>query len=382
MKQFLSRARGLFFVLCMVFIPFAYRPVQQGITELIFEAPVRFLRNLLYSNAYGPVEFSSDTRSMLLLMGILVLIAAVLAIPLKKHHQKLLPVLKTASVYYLAFVLLKYGLDKVYLRQFYTPAPNILYTPFGNLDRDILYWSTIGIAPAYQIIMGITEVLAALLLLINRTRFIGLLLTIITLVQVVIINFTFDISVKMFSLLLLAMAVYASWPQLRTLFAFLLTQKPTVLPKPETITIPVYVKAGLKCFAIGLMLLHGYTSRLYMRNPYALTGAYEVMEYTKDGKVQDHSQMQMKRIFIHPKNYIIMEMRDSIKDFYFIQDHKKQLLHLKGYMGETYNIHYRKQDNTMVFDFLDGRKVVTTPLPWQQLPALQPQFHFTIDGTE
>jgi hypothetical protein len=382
MKQFLSRATGLFFVLCMVFIPFAYRPVQQGITEFIFDAPVRLLRNLLYDNAHGPVEFSSDTRSMLLLMGVLVLIAAALAWPFRKYNEKLLPLFKTVTVYFLAFVLLKYGLDKVFLRQFYTPAPNILYTPFGNLDRDILYWSTIGVAPAYQCIMGIVEVIAALLLLINRTRFLGLLLAIITMVQVVIINFTFDISVKMFSLLLLAMAVYVAWPQLKALFAFLLTQKAITLPKQKTIIIPTYLKAGLKCFAIGMMALVACIPQMAQPYQNALTGAYEVTEYTRDGKVQDPCTLLMKRLYIHPKNYIIMETGDGMKDFYFTQDTKTQVLTLVDFIGNHHKIHYRKQGNTMVFDFLDGRKMVTTPLPWQQLPALQPQFHFTIDSIE
>jgi hypothetical protein len=379
MKQFLSRALGLFFVLCMVFIPFACQSVQQGITEFVFDAPVRLL---LFSHAYGPVEFSSDTRSLLLLIFLLAIIATALAWPLQRYNQKLQPVLNTAAVYFMAFVLLKYGLDKVFMRQFYTPAPNILYTPFGNLDRDILYWSTIGIAPSYQVVMGVTEVLAALLLLINRTRFIGLLLAIITVVQVVIINFTFDISVKMFSLLLLAVAVYAAWPQLKALFMFLLTQKAAILPKPTTMAMPIYVKAGLKCFVIGLMLLYGLSSQISMRVPNSLTGAYQVTAYTRDGRIQDAEATPMKRIYIHPKNYIIMEMRDGMKDFHFIHDQNKQILRLQGYAGENYTMHYQKQGNTLVFDFLDGGRIVTTALPWQEMPALQPQFHFFVDGIE
>jgi len=38
-------------------------------------------------------------------------------------------------------MLLNYGTDKLFLEQFYKPDANILFTPLGFLDSDILFWS-------------------------------------------------------------------------------------------------------------------------------------------------------------------------------------------------------------------------------------------------
>lgn len=380
--KYVNRATGLFFVLCMVFIPFVHKPLQLAVTGFIFGEPVRWLCNAFYARC-GRIDFSSDTRGLLLLLAMLALLAAVLALALKKHNEKLLPVLKTITVYFLAFVLLKYGLDKVFLRQFYEPAPNLLYTTLGNLDRDILYWSTVGVAPAYQIIMGSVEVLAALLLLFARTRFIGLLLATITLVQVVIINFTFDISVKMFSLLLLAMALYAAGPQLKALLAFLLSQKEIALPEKETIVMPVYIKAGLKCFFVGLMLLMALYPQLQTQSPKPeLYGAYLVTGYEVNGKPIALHKAPVKRVFVHPKFYIIFQGQDdTVTDYHFTQNAGNEI-EITGYNGQHQRLTCTKENEKLTLKFANGTVITATALPWQQLPALQPQFHFTVDGIE
>jgi hypothetical protein len=383
MRQYVKAAAGLFFVLCVVFIPFVHKPLQVDVTASIFGQPVQWLCRLLYTRS-SRIDFSSDTRGLLLLVLILALAAAVLAFALKKYSQELLPALKTVTVYFLAFVMLKYGVDKVFLRQFYQPAPNILYTPLGNLDPDMLYWSTIGTAPAYQFVMGAVEVLAGLLLLFARTRFAGLLLAIITLLQVVIINFTFDISVKMFSLLLLAMALYVAWGQLRALFAFLLTQKATPLPKPQTTAMPVYIRVGLKCFIISSMLLVSvYPQLVGQRQTPVLHGAYQVTGYNVNGKSIALHNAPVKRVFVHPKSYIIFQAQDdAMADYYFIPGSTVNKLELFGYNGLRLKLGYTIQNGTVTFYFSNGAVITATALPWQKMPALQPQFHFMVDSVQ
>jgi hypothetical protein len=383
MKHYLNRAAALFFVLCVVFIPFVQQQWQLAVTRFIFLKPVQFLGSLFYKKPLTLLDFSSDTRSLLLLFGLLASLACALAFALKNRHERLLPVCTTVTIYFLAFVLLKYGLDKVFLRQFYQPAPNILYTQFGNLDKDILYWSTVGSVPVYQIITGAIEVLAAVLLLVYRTRFMGLLLGIMALVQIVIINFTFDISVKMFSVLLLAMALYAAGPQLKALLRFLTGQKPILLPLQKSIALPVYIKAAIKCFTVGLIVLQTLAPQFSGAAPNPLTGAYQVREYIHNGQAQEPCNTRIKRIFIHPKNYFILQdIDDKMTDFHFTQDKKAQVLILTDFIGNEYKVEYQQKGKDLIFNFSDGRKVITTPLPWRNMPALQNQFHFMVDDIE
>lgn len=172
MRNYIKKVIGLFFVFCIVFIPFVQESVQLPVTKFIFEAPVRFLGSLFFDKPLVLVDFSSDTRSLSLLLFILFCFAVIVAFAIKKPSQKLFWVLQTVKVYFLSFVLFKYGFEKIFIKQFYQPESNILYTPLGNLDKDILYWSVMGLAPVYSFILGLTEVTAALLLLFVRTRFV------------------------------------------------------------------------------------------------------------------------------------------------------------------------------------------------------------------
>lgn len=111
------------------------------------------------------------------------------------------------SVFFLVLILLKYGWAKITCSQFYPPDPNILDSTFGSLSKDTVYWSLVGSAPGYQQFMGICEVLAAVLLLFRRTRFLGLIASIAVFVNVFVVNVSFDISVKLLSLTCLLLSI-------------------------------------------------------------------------------------------------------------------------------------------------------------------------------
>ncbi|WP_435522525.1 hypothetical protein [Chryseobacterium indoltheticum] len=134
---------------------------------------------------------------MLVLIIILILSSAIFSLIIKpKWTEIFLIVTEYVCVFYISIVLIKYGFDKIFQTQFPEPEPNILFTRFGNLDKDILFWSTIGTSKIYNIIMGSIELFSGILLWFRRSRFLGLLLAIICLAQIFIINISFDISVK------------------------------------------------------------------------------------------------------------------------------------------------------------------------------------------
>jgi len=383
MKQYFNKAVGLFFVLCVVFVPFIYPPLQRNITGSLFLMPIKILGSLFYDNAIILTDFSSDTRSLLLLLLLLAIITGVSAIFLKKKQAEIIWACKTITLYFLAYVLLKYGLDKVFCRQFYPPAPNILYTPFGNLDKDILFWSTIGTSPAYSVITGSLEVLAALLLLFMRTRTVGLLLALVALGQIIIINFSFDISVKLFSLLLTAMVIYLLAPQLKSLYNFLVLQKMALLPQPFQIIIPVYVKLGLKFFVIGLMLIQVLAAQLPgTANAPLLTGAYSVKKYEVNGKGILLQDAPVKRVFVHPHGYLVFQAQDDTMADYFMVQGTGNTFELLDYSGSRQKITIQKEGSSLNLHFANGTVITATSLPWQNMPALQDQFHFMVDEIE
>jgi len=126
----------------------------------------------------------------------------------KKDVGKWKESLNIILTYVLLFFLLKYGFDKIFKNQFYFPEPNILHTPLGQLNKDILFWSTMGTSYGYNIFMGVMEIIPALLLLHRKTRFLGSIFAFGVLLNVFVLNLSFDISVKLLSLLLLLNAAY------------------------------------------------------------------------------------------------------------------------------------------------------------------------------
>ncbi|WP_123920949.1 hypothetical protein [Chryseobacterium balustinum] len=201
---------GVFFLQFILFFPLSFlNDFQLKITDFIFGDFTGFILEFLFNNKNSRIDYSSDSYSMLVLIIILLLTSTIFSFLIKKKWMEIfLSITGYVCVIYISVILIKYGIDKIFKAQFPEPEPNILFTRFGNLDKDILFWSTIGTSKIYNIIMGSIEFFSGVLLLFKRTRFLGLLLAIISFAQILIINISFDISVKLFSLILLLMSLF------------------------------------------------------------------------------------------------------------------------------------------------------------------------------
>lgn len=233
--------------------------------------------------------------------------------------------------YYIALQLLIYGLDKVFGNQFYFPEPNTLYTPLGFLDKDILYWSTIATSKMYLMATGLIETIAALLLIFRRTRYLGGILALAALGHVLIINFGFNISVKLHSLLLCCITLFVVWPALKALWKLFIGQKKIELqwPKPEFDNTYHLVKhilsKGLVVFFIVFeaggphALGTDNGNDTYLNE---IVGAYEVVHQTtgaySDGLCGLDSTKYLtdsiQRVFFHSQNYFITQQGGTFKD--------------------------------------------------------------------
>ncbi|MGH9238704.1 MAG: hypothetical protein ACRD3G_11760 [Vicinamibacterales bacterium] len=115
----------------------------------------------------------------------------------------------------LAASMIEYGMTKVIPTQFPEPPLTALVTPAGEMTRSALLWTTIGSAPVYQIATGCVEVLAGVLLLLPWTVPLGALLALVSLLQVLLLNLTFDIGVKLVTAQLIGLAVILLVPAIR-----------------------------------------------------------------------------------------------------------------------------------------------------------------------
>ncbi len=393
-KLFISQLLALFFLLDIIFIPFTWGITIQ-ITQFLFKKPISFITQHFFKQSINYIDFSSDTIGLNLLIALLFFIAFCTTLLLSFFSNKSALIINTTRLlitYFLAFVLVKYGIDKVFKAQFYLPEPNILYSTFGNLSKDILFWSTIGTSRFYNIAIGCTEILMGTLLIFSKTRTIGLLLTILSFLHILIINLGFDISVKTFTLLLILMAIFTVYPSLKQILIFFTHQKSARLSIIElnffkSKKLELTVKILITCFLLGSIFLPYYQTGNYnddeQKRPF-LHGAYEITQMIVNNDTLKQIDFTYKKIFIHRKSFLIFQKKnDEMEDFYLKIDSIKKQIELFDYNTKATIIDYRytETDSILTLKLRTNQLNLITAkaLDWRKLPALKNEFHFNID---
>ncbi|MBD3636339.1 MAG: hypothetical protein HUJ25_03280 [Crocinitomicaceae bacterium] len=394
MRSILKTFIYFFILLGVVFIPMESYviPIQGELAIWVFGD----LANLLVEDH---LAFSSDTLGLNVLIFFLLLLALIISFflsPTKywsEKKTKILHIISLIGVYYLSSRLLIYGFDKVFQTQFYTPEPNILYTPFGFLSKDILFWSTMGTSTWYCVLSGLAEIIPAVLLLFRKTRVAGLLLTLFVLLHVLVINIGFDISVKLYSTFLLLITLVLIAPYYKSLIAFFFKEEAVRIKVLPITFVNHHWRKSLKFFVVGMMLIEalkfpistGYLSDDRYPRPY-LHGAYEVVDIEETEHEDTLVSSTIKRIFVHRRGFLILQYADDrTEDFQLNIDREQEVFEVQSMDGELKKLPYRVDKTETILKLGDYTYddqlvwIVSERLNWEALPALQDEFHWTID---
>lgn len=128
--------------------------------------------------------------------------------------------------YALAFVMLGYGFGKVFPLQFLPPNELRLLDTFGSASPMGLLWTFMGQSPAYEIFTGLAEVAGGMLLFSRRTTTLGALVVAAVMANVVMLNFCYDVPVKINSTHWLLLAITLIAPDARRLWSVLVRNEP------------------------------------------------------------------------------------------------------------------------------------------------------------
>jgi hypothetical protein len=135
-------------------------------------------------------------------------------------------VLWVACRYYLAGVMAFYGVAKLVRGQFPEPGPTVLLSTYADSSPMGLLWRFMGHSGPYTVFGGLAELAAGLLLLSRRTTTLGALVLCAVLGNVVLLNFAYDVPVKLFSTHLFLIAAGLAASDLRRLLALFVTAQP------------------------------------------------------------------------------------------------------------------------------------------------------------
>jgi hypothetical protein len=214
----------------------------------------------------------------------------------KSNYKILTDIVSTYARYYLAIYLLSYGFAKFYDGQFIFPDINRLEQKFGDASPMGLLWTFMGYSKAYTVFCGICEVTGGFLLFFRRTTVLGGLISLMVMANVAMLNFAYDVPVKLFSTHLALISVFIISPNILNLFQLFFQNKTTTLTIDTVELHNKWLKYGRVAFktiiVIGFPALFiisdlNYTEDIPHHN---LNGAYITEEFVKNNDTISSTQ--------------------------------------------------------------------------------------------
>ena len=129
----------------------------------------------------------------------------------------------------LAAAMVLYGFSKVFPKQFAPPGLDVLTETYGDSTPMRLLWTFMGSSTPYRVACGLGEVLGGMLLLFRRTSTMGALLTAAIMSNVALLNFSYDVPVKLYSAHLLLVSLLLLLPDAGPIFRFFALRREAVL---------------------------------------------------------------------------------------------------------------------------------------------------------
>jgi len=309
--------------------------------------------------------------SRFLLIGILSFLLALIWGLLKGRFQRIR--VKTWIItilrYHVGLTMILYGLSKVLVLQFGEMDLLNLENKMGSYTGMGFLWRFMSYSPFYTQVTGYVEVIGGILLLFRGTTFLGSLISFIAMVNVVVIDIGYDVSVKMFAIHLLLMVFVLVAYNTRRILQFSLNRTHIVPVKYESLIPSRYRKLqyGLKAailiyFTISQFYFQG--KRIDRRNTEneapSLSSVYFVKDQTANGiPLSDDEfpqELKWETLFINGSSYlknsmVIENAKGNRRYFSTKTDTINKTITFYPLRGSG------EESNTFTYQKLDGKQV-------------------------
>jgi hypothetical protein len=229
----------------------------------------------------GSGDTLADFVQLAVVLAIAMVVAATWTAAMRARDDRVLPRLAAAMRiylrYYLAFTMLGYGLAKVLPQQFGAIGNANLVAILGNTSPMGMLWRFMAVSRPYQVITGLIECVGGALLLSRRTTLVGALVIAGAMVNVVALNFCYDVPVKLYSTQLLVAAIVLIAPDARRLIAAVLARDGRAGGRPRTRL------AGKAVMVV--VIAYGMYRQVTIRDgaPTGIRYVWEVDRFDRDG---------------------------------------------------------------------------------------------------
>ena len=266
--------------------------------------------------------------------------------------------LRTYVRFSLAAAMLTYGGYKVIKGQFPGTFPERLIETFGAASPMGLLWTFMGASTSYNVFSGLAEMIGGLLLVARRTMLLGALVSIGVLSNVVMLNFSYDVPVKLYSLHLLAMAVFLTLPDAKRLLDVFVLNRPV----PAAEIRPLFRARWSHRTALGFrMLFFTALAGLCLYNSYSgskeygdlaprppFYGVWNVEDFALDGQARPPlltDPLRWRRVTFSYADYLgIQLMTDETTGYRITVSKPRKLWVLNKYDDEKWQskLHYQE----------------------------------------
>jgi hypothetical protein len=270
----------------------------------------------------------------------------------RPHYRTLYAWLRLLVRFTLAFTLLGYGFAKVYPLQFAPPFPSMLAQTYGEASPMGLLWTFMSASTPYRIFTGIAEVTAGVLLLFHRTAILGALSAAAVMLNVVLLNFCYDVPVKLYSSHLLLMSVFLLAPDAGALWRFLVLRVPSRLqdvglPSPDRRRLRIAVRALHVLVVLSVLygnVWGGYKmmkQRASSRSTAELEGIWDVHNFVVTGGSSPQvtpDRFRWRRLIVNTPTFSVVQTEAGERlNFRTVHDGAKHTLKLTARATQQQN---------------------------------------------
>ena len=335
----------------------------------LFEVPFRWIGNTILGIDYaydvngfgsGDHTFAYVTLFINAILAILVTLLWIVIDRTRKSYNQLMYWFIVILRIYLIFFMFTYGFVKVIQLQFPYPSLTRMLEPLGNYSPMGLAWTYLGYSKGFNLFMGIMEISGGLLLIPRRTSTLGAFVTMGVMMHVAVMNFMYDIPVKIFSVHLTLIALFIFSSDIKRFINVFIKNKPTESYdyynpiKDKTYHNVIFWMKLIFVFALsGLFLLQGWGNdrgkNLGEKPP--LYGIWETTHFIKNNDTIPPlitDKHRWRYLIVDRKNKATVKMmNDQRHNYKFKPDSisKNIILYGLGEKNETPNFTYELLDS-------------------------------------
>jgi len=264
--------------------------------------------------------------------------------------------------YYLAFQLIGYGWHKVFRLQMPDIGLNQLLMSVGDQTPMGLAWKFIGFSELFEKFTGWMEVISGILLFFRKTTLIGGLLSFIVMLNVMILNYSYDIPVKLYSGGFVLLSLIILSPYFKRLADVLFLQKGVDTLSIKPLFKKHYLNTGRAIFKT-LLILSGVAGSFMQVYSQAceygedaakppLYGIYQTEVFIKNRDTMalySDSTVWKRMVFNSPGSITVYKFSDKKYKGKISIDTLKQTVDIKLMNDSTnfYTLNYKQLNDTM-----------------------------------